>query len=294
MITSIMLLTALIHFILPAAPGATIVSSVVTLDFEPEEATILVKDVDGQHTGYRALPFLMRKEGTGTQAAKTAEWLIGTVVKTRSDAAPESLTLFLRGAGNQTKVIAGLSLDSPGVFIHSVGSEDIKQKILKQRQILESWLVQSKAQEDNLRRIRADAEIIGSLSRIAETEEEIEILKSEIENLDRDLDLLRDRFSAVKNLEAPQGYLRRELELSRHSADLLKVARAAEESESSRKALSQSELHRKLELVEKTRFEDEEKLRAELIRLKKQDFGSAGSISSSEPSEPVKNYWDLE
>ncbi len=269
-----------------------LISFKTPLEFIPEKAFINIEYADHSVIQYQALIIPPAKKAD-SEFSKN-EWLIGTMIKTNQSNPAVNFSIFLKGKLQENKFIPAMSIENSGnsTFLNSV--DLIQQQILIKKQILESLQVQYNTQSGNLKRLRADAEVIANLGRIVEVVDEIEIIKSEIENLDKDLELLRSTFQAVKGMSQPKNYLRRELELTKQSDDLLKLVKTTESSEESRKNLSQEEVQAKLALIEETRYEDEDKLKNELIRLKTH-AGRPKTLPLATPQgEQIKNYWDVQ
>lgn len=288
-----LLVSTFLVFICALLPGLAtaeqqFVATSLDLGFTPENVNFFVRYSDGSVDQYKAMVSAVRL-GKGADPG-AARWLTAAVIKISPQRLALGYTIFAEGAGNSYYYVPNLSLDD----VHEVpfeGSIDVMKAHTNARsEVLNSLTVQSQTQTDNLKRLRADAEVIANLSRIVEVKDEIEVVKSEIENLDGDLKRLKEIFTSVRAMPAPANYYQRESELTKQQAELRKLVETAEKMESTRQSESQEEIDYKLSLIELTRYEDEDKLRQELIRLKKQP----SSTLPTPQQQPVKNYWDMQ
>lgn len=265
-----------------------LIVSPIKLKFTPENALFIVSYNDATYAQFQGV-VIRSFDKTISEEGET-QWLAGALVLSNGQQTPVNYSIFLRGKQKEIHYVPNLNLDDINHMAYTGSLDHMKEHIMSRKTVLNSWLVQAKTQADNLKRLRADAEVIADISRILEASEEIDIVKSEIENLEVDLKLLRDIFSSVKTLSVPSNYYRRELELEKQSNELMNLVKQTTSAEESRKNESQEEIQLKLSMVELTRYEDEDKLRQELIRLKKLPITAKVEVSP----EPVKNYWDVQ
>ena len=252
------------------------------IDFTPQEAYLIIKTVDGKFISYKAL---MSPIENGA-----SEWIVGAYIEEPLNNPPQSFNLLFKGNDNELFYTQSVNIDSINEADYKMSVESMKRHIQKRKDELNTWIVQNKAQAENLRRLRADAEVIADLARIVEINEEIDFIKYEVESIDRDIETLKGDFSLVKTMKQPVNYMRRELDLTKNYSEILDQVKLTEGNEQARRSQSQDEIQRKLRLVELTRFDDEEQLRQELINIKKSRENSTGSIRE----EKVKNYWEIQ
>ena len=279
-----------------------LISDKLSLDFIPEKAVIIVRypqtgsadSFSNSFVQYQSLiiPPMNKTENDFNKN----QWVVGTYIQNAASNPASSYNIYLKGRKNESFLNGRVELDNSKVLSRQATNIDsLKSQIANRKQILDSLLVQSSTQTSNLKRLRADAEVIANLSRIVEIVEESDAVKSEIDNINRDLELLKNTFQSVKNMPAPKNYLRRELELTKQSDEMIKLVKSTEGSEDKRKNVSQDDLQLKLRLIEETRYEDEEQLKQQLIRLKTHPASELKDQQGGvESPEPAKNYWETQ
>ena len=149
-------------------------------------------------------------------------------------------------------------------------SDEIREHLQQRKKVLESWDVQQRVQFESLERLRSDAEVIGNLGRIAEKAEELQRVRSEINDLEKDLESLKRFIKLASKALPPHNFVRRRLSLTQQLEELVRVAGAMEASERQRKAGGEAKLQQELSLVEATRDDDYDALRVQLSSLRKQ------------------------
>jgi hypothetical protein len=271
-----------------------LLSRKIEVNFIPEKAFLIVDYSDGALQQYQAL--LIPPINKAESDLNISEWIAGTYVKSSPGSTPTGYSVFLKGKQAESALLPRMIIEASAGQPYANSVDLMKEQISIRKKILESLQVQNNTQAANLKRLRADAEVIANLSRIVEIVEETEVVKSEIENLDKDLELLRSTFQAVKNMSQPKNYIRREFELTKQADEFIKLVTVTETGEDARKNVSQEDIQKKLGLIEQTRFEDEEKLKQQLIRLKtRPTSGAANTIPPQDAgTDPVKNYWETQ
>ena len=153
---------------------------------------------------------------------------------------------------------------------NSESTDALREKLLQKKELLKSWEIQVKTQEETLQRLRDDANVIGNLGRILEVKDELEHTHEVTSMLDRDIDNLKEFLRLARARVMPKNYAGREEQLTRQIADLAQAAKGAESQEFSRKSKAQGELQRKLGLIEQTRNDSFDDLQRALVKLKAQ------------------------
>ncbi len=165
----------------------------------------------------------------------------------------------------------------------------LREYLIQRKEVLKSWQMQIQVQEDSLARLRADAEVIGSLGKIVEVQDEIEKTKKSIRDLEGDMENLQYFLKASHSSELPINYAAREAQLTKQIAELAAAAKFAESSELKRSSLTQAELQRKLALVESTRGEDYDGLQRDLLRLRSKRM----ALQQDGEAPPAANVIDI-
>lgn len=146
--------------------------------------------------------------------------------------------------------------------------EALREALLQRKGELGSWRMQAQAQEESLKRLRSDAEIIGDFGRIIDKKEELEKTRTDTESVRRDIENLRRFLRLAKGRSAPVNQVGREAQLVGQLGELAKRSSAVEMGEVRRRAGAEAELQRKLALIEATRGDDLGGLVSELTRLR--------------------------
>lgn len=152
---------------------------------------------------------------------------------------------------------------------HLISADGLRERLLIRKQELNNLRMQFDAQEDSLKRLRADADIIANLGRIVDLREEAERIKKELTDLDHDIISLNEFIGLVRNLPAPGNLLARERQLGRQLQELAEATKKADAEEFSRRSATERELQDHLALVELARHEDLDAMQRELVRLRK-------------------------
>jgi hypothetical protein len=181
--------------------------------------------------------------------------------------------VVLLGTASQTGEVASAS------HVFQSGSDDplalldtatLKSTLEERRTALKSWETQSTEQAASLERLQEDADVIANVGRIVDAEDELGAIRADIERLSASLQLAQERISALKSLEAPSNFQRREAELS---SDLNKLSTAVKSTEASalqKVSAASSELQQKVALIEATKSEHIDLLQRELDGLRKE------------------------
>lgn len=151
-----------------------------------------------------------------------------------------------------------------------VSNEELLNLLQKQKEAIESWRVQLRVQSESLERLRSDAEIIGNLGKIAEKTTELQRMKIQRRNLDRDMENLKRFIKIAGKTPKPHNFTRRQNMLTEQLEEIAKAAKAMEAGERDRKNQSESELQQQLHMVEETRDEDYDALRERLKALRQE------------------------
>ena len=264
---------------LPAKPsvaqgGHTVVlAKSIALDCEPQRGFFFV-EIPG--AGMRRIEamfvagVLQDRESNNRPGGDEQIWESGARIESPVPAEDLEFSLLIFGRGGEIRFTAPSKVgDDPATGFLGL-ADDMRAELVRQKDVLRSWQIQLRGQEDSLRRLRADAEIIGNLGRIVEVKERVAKVNEEIVDAERDIENLQKLLKVAKSRMVPANFSRREGQLTKQIAELADAAKSAELSEHGRRGALQQEFQRKIELVELSRTEDLGALQQELIRLRRQ------------------------
>lgn len=253
-------------------PPFVVVDRRIELSFNPERAFFLVDfgSSDVQRVEATLLPsmhgVMPNENGIGMRPRK---WFAGAKVEVPRDATEVTSSLIVLGSKDKFESFGENRVSVRDPMLFGGSTELLREELLARKNLLRSWHTQVEAQDETLRRLRADADVIADLGRIVEAREEISNLKKAIEDNAKDQENLQDLVRLARNRPPPKNLVGRERELSTQSNQLFELTKTVENNESVRRGEAEDELRRKLALIEATRFDDYEELQRELIRIRK-------------------------
>jgi len=148
--------------------------------------------------------------------------------------------------------------------------DNLREHLLKRKQESRSWQTQVDAQDDSLRRLRADADIVADLGRIVEVREETDRVQQSIRGFVQDQANLEEFVRLVRSGPQPRNFAARERQLTKQIVELADAAKGTETGEFARRSEAEREVQRKLGFVEQSRSLDYDALQRELVQLRKQ------------------------
>lgn len=244
----------------------------VEIDFEPVAALCTFRTSDSLEV-VRALyvPIeeksdarLVRSDG----ARSLQPWLIGCPAPAHIEADSQVSVVIERANGaTVSRSVAADALVSTERLLDS--EEDARQFLIKQKEISTSFAVQIKAQEAELRRLRGDADRVGQHGAIAELEQKERDGLVRLSEAQQNLRNLQESVKVIRAAPPPPNAAMMEVEITKQLAELAQAARGAESSEQQRAAQGNSHLQDTMRVIEDTRFDDVEKIRAELVKMRR-------------------------
>ncbi|RMG40518.1 MAG: hypothetical protein D6719_10730 [Candidatus Dadabacteria bacterium] len=255
-----------------------VLDSVATFSFEPRQSFFIYYFDSGPVRRREALLV----KGVSPDTADNGEeklFFAGTSVVRPPGAREVTYVLVVSGKYQRYYMtpVQKLGIDSNRLFSGSVSK--LQKYIKKQQTVLESWKAQYAVQQNNLERLRRDAEIIGNLGRIVEVQQDIEREQGRLVELEEDINQLKEFIKLAGSSPPPRNFKRREVQLARDLSELADAAKRAEENEELRREDAVSMLQHKVALIEETRFEDLEALKRELAGLRQRRARIAGAAS---------------
>jgi hypothetical protein len=164
-------------------------------------------------------------------------------------------------------------------------TDALREYLLKRKQEARSWQTQIDAQDDSLRRLRADADIVADLSRIVEVREDIDRVRQSIRGLQQDQANLEEFLRLARTGPQPRNFASRERQLTKQIVELADVAKGTESGEFSRRSDAEREVQQQLALIEQARGLDLDGLQRELVQLRKLKRDLGGALSPGETAQ---------
>lgn len=258
-------LVALVPLMSASSEPQIYLKQILELDFEPQQAFMLVDS--GRGLVMRAPVVILPINGSAeTPASALTKWLIGTRLPNPTSGA-QIVYSSIAGSRSGDRAFATPEVLSIGTQDEQPPVNELRELLLRRKQTLQSWDVQIAAQEQSLRRLRADAEVIANIDHIIEIQDEITKIKMDSKQLNQDVSALDSLLKSAKSQPDPPALPRRELQLNQQITELAAIASAAEGGKFTRRANSEVELQEQLALIEATRDIDLGQLRREYEAL---------------------------
>lgn len=232
--------------------------------FEPGDVHVLIELPSGSALRLKAV--VVAASGT-PEASGERRYVAGTKL-------PAGIENFLRysllifGRAQQFELIPALEYEVASQPEYLQSTDRLQGHIDERREVLSSLRVQIESQEESLRRLRQDAEVIGNFGRVNEVNEEVLQARSDIENAEKSVAALEGLIKGAGRRPAPRGAVAREGQLTRQLSELASAAKRVEDAEQNRKASMEFDLQRKLALVEASRYDSFDELQRRLAVLR--------------------------
>lgn len=275
----------------------------VSLQFEPQDAFFIYGRDAGTMRRVRGTVFPLPPNSgdeTPSPASRSRTYLLGTVLpsgfevpagKAGASRRPGELryAVVLLGA-NPVRDSAIIPVRSSAEELEHGGNastELLRSTVLAKRKELKSWEVQLREQQESLRRLRADAEVIGDIGRILDLQDELDLTNARVKDTEKDIETLIGFIRLARSRPQPANFARREVQLQQQISLLADAVTKSERDEFRRKSSSEVRLQQQLKLIEDTRHEDLDLLQKKLDELrerKKQLVGGGSAGAKSEKS----------
>ena len=279
-----LVLTALLSFpVLAQDPPVSTrrIALPVEVDFEPVAASCVMHR-QGRPEVIRGLFVPEDNNARVVQGgdSSTRTWIVCCAVP-EGVAADGEVSVVLEREG-QGATVRSVPADSFYEVEHMLDSEEKARQVLsKQREILSSYQVQLKTQQQALARLRNDADLLGEQGSLAARERQLTSAEQQIVALTRERANLEESVKLIRVQPAPLNSATIEVEMTRQLADMAQVARQAESTEGDRQLAGEQDLASRMRLIEESRFEDPEAIRAELVRLRRRRQELEESVRAS-------------
>lgn len=235
-------------------------------DFVPARAFFII-DFGGDRVEKLAAE-VMVAHGEAS-AAEPGTWYFGAGLIVPPGTKLLQHALLVEGGGGAQVYLPPRMLMLTDENLFGASADNLREFLLQRKSKLESWQVQLRVQRDSLERLRADADVIGNLGRIAERAEELQRVRMQTGDVEKDMQNLQRFIRLASKGPEPRNFVRRKHSLTEQLDELVRAARDMEAGERQRKNRSELDLHRDLKLVETTRNDNYDALREELSALRR-------------------------
>ncbi len=240
------------------------------LTFEPNDAFFLVSFDEGKVLRVPAMIVRLEGESSTRGDATPVTYGAGARVRPPHGSSRVSFRTVFLGTANRLEFVPPSTRELGDTSVNTSSTDALREQLLQRKAVLGSWRMQAQAQEESLKRLRADAEVIGDFGRILDKKEEIERVKSDLASVKKDIQNLDHFLKLAKTRPAPVNQVGREAQLVKQLSEITQVSHAVELTELRRRASAETELQRKLALIEATRQDDLATLTSELERLRRE------------------------
>lgn len=237
------------HLLIVKAPEA----------FRPSEAIFLVRE--NEKTELIAQRAVLLEVGEDKELLAVA--LIKPEVLLRS---AECSVLFKEGDANFSfHSVPSKDCNSDSFAEGGIG--ELNKRISQSEEELRVLRQSIDEDQEQIRRLRSDAEVIGNLGRITEKAEQIKVLEEQKTRITQDIERLSTFLKQAAVQTSPRNFTRRQLELTTQLEELAEVVQSVEQDESARRSFSEAQLQRQLAMIEETRSARVPELEAALQSL---------------------------
>ncbi|MBN8548815.1 MAG: hypothetical protein J0M12_05835 [Deltaproteobacteria bacterium] len=257
-------------------------SQPLQVSFAPEDVFFLVDGAAPTVQRIRAL-VLPVNEAAGS-------FIAGARLDGVSDPEKLHFAVLVLGKGNQFEMLPSQRFEPAAEGSEAQSVEGLQDALAARRSVLQSFNLQVQSQEESLRRLRQDAEVIGNFGRVTETSDEIERMKMDIANAEKSAQSMEMLIRMAASAPVPKNAIARETQLTLQLGELAQAAKSTESAEMSRKSGMETDLRQKLAIVESSRFEDYDALQRQLDELRskrealeKQRGGSSPASANATP-----------
>jgi hypothetical protein len=235
------------------------------LEFLPEEALFFAR---WETDEISVLPSVLLPSVSQTIGSeRSARWNFGTKLAVSPSRKLREYSTLIRGKHQENLYLPPKGLTEEDKY---QSSDLLRQRLLEQREKLTSLEKQKSRQDDELRRLREDVDIISDIGRIIRVRQDLEKRSEELVSARKDIEMLQRFLGSVRSSRGPRGYSSREGELTRQVAELAGAAKEAEARESSDRVRTQQARERRRMLIFLGKTADRGALRQELQSLRKQ------------------------
>lgn len=237
------------------------------LDFTPLKVFFLVDHGEGLLRKYDGL--IIEPFQDGSTPASQDYWHFCTAVQLPHSSSNVEYSVFLVGKNNRYQYLLPERWNRKKIDNFSGSTDQLRSRLILQKKELKSWKMELKAQQQNLKRLRTDAQVIGNTKKLNELKEFIEQEKYALASINTDIASLKSFLRKASGDFQPKGFYKRERQLTKQLAELAAAAREVESGEQVRKSRSEIDLQRRLSVIQMTRMDDYDILREELLILRK-------------------------
>ncbi len=237
-----------------------------SLSFAPEAVLFFIEWDSGKvdvERGYLIEPLTSKEDETTTRGIWRG---IVRVPWKLSESALKLSALFLHKGGQHFLLGPEYWLLRERVETRAYPDE-LREYLIEEKEELGELSKMLEKEEGQVKRLKSDAEIIGSFSHAGQSSKRKELIEDELIGVREQVKRLRGFLKHASREPKPQHFSVRKRELSQQVRELAEKAKQAESTEKARGEESKLDLIRKQDLIEEMRYEDVVFLREELRRL---------------------------
>ncbi len=213
-------------------------------------------------------------------------WRAGVQVRVPRGAESVSYAVIIAAEGNRFASLSPRELSVSDARLFGGRTDALYEALSLQKSQVREQQLQVDALEAELRRLRADADIIADLARIVEVREDFKRTRQLIDDLQVDQENLQGFVKGAKALPDPRNFASRERQLTTQIAELVALAKETEGSEGLRRAESEQELRYKLEVIDRARGLNLQQLYSEIEQLRRGNQGAEAPLGSAPLKKP--------
>lgn len=250
----------------PATSDSVFLARELNLNFLPEDVFFLIRE--GSSGTMRRVPGVALS--LGSRGTDGPQKIIAAARVPRGSSGSLDFSVLVIGKANQIEMTAPQTEDLLSRPPYFDTPEALHEEISSRKEVLTSFKLQVQTQDESLRRLRQDAEVIGNFGRVMEVSDDVERLRAEAAVIEQSSANLENLIRVASSSQNGKGSPAREAALTRQLAELAEASKQAEAGEINRKSGMEAALRAKLDVVESSRFEDKELLERQLAELRSQ------------------------
>ena len=197
-------------------------------------------------------------------------WILAGAIEKNSSALAISYAFVVIGKNGQLTSTSRKQIDLSRPFFNSRPTDDLKNVLQQQQQVLKSFEVQKSAQAENVERLQNDADNLANVGRIVELEDNVSRVQADTARFMRIKELLIRDIENMRVAESPRNFQKRLSDLSTQLSEITAAGKTAQAGEPGRRANAQTELEEKLALIETTRNEHIDLLQNDLAKVRRE------------------------
>ena len=275
-------------------PTALVLIREVNTDFTPEQAFFIVRFSQRVISRIPALILPAADLGAAETASLPSQgigrkWLLGGLIEVPRQFEVFSLSALVLGRNGAVTISPDYFQQTKQALTFRAAEQVLRTELTELQGKLTPLKLQMAGQENLLRRLRSDAEVVGNFGRVVDAREELSKVRGLIASADKDIANL-ERFARLANsYPMPKNYRAREQQLASQLTELTEAARRAEQGEGARRYDAQFQMQERLRLLELARTESVDALQEELGILRAERERLEGSHGRQAKTPEIKS-----